>query len=197
MQRRATGPAGAVAFATFLLGIPILAGGVWLSTSASDCVRFLQLPLITLGVALMAVSLFGLSAACYARLNLLRFFLFLLFLFLFALLFFVVFAYATTDSGQGQPLSDRAFLEYRLADYSGWIKDRLLRADYWDKVAHCVSSSGDCGLRMARYARDPASGLLLPESADAFYQRNDLSPIQVSHCLIVLPLSHIFLHSYS
>lgn len=181
MYRRATGPVGTTAFITFLLGIPILAGGIWLSSSATDCIRFLQLPLIILGVTLMAISLFGLSAACYGQIKLIRFFLFLLFLFLFAILFFIIFAYAVTDKGTGQMVGNRAFLEYHLEDYSGWLKDRVVDGDHWEKVGGCVQRSGECGVAMARYVRDLNSGLLVPESADAFYQRN-LSPLESGCC---------------
>jgi Tetraspanin family len=192
VYRRATGPAGTTAFITFLLGIPILAGGIWLSSSATDCIRFLQLPLIILGVSLMAISLLGLSAACYGQLKLIRVFLFLLFVFLFALLFFIIFAYAVTDSGKGQVILNRAFLEYRLDDYSGWLKDRVVDGDSWEKVSECVQRSDECGVAMGRYVRDPNSGLLVPESADMFYQRN-LSPIEVSIYTLSLSLS---LHLY-
>ncbi|KAJ4764169.1 Tetraspanin family protein [Rhynchospora pubera] len=181
MYRRATGPIGTTAFITFLLGIPILAGGIWLSSAATDCIRFLQLPLIILGVTLMAISLFGFSAACYGQLKLIRFFLFLLFLFLFALLFFIIFAYAVTDKGKGQVVTNRSFLEYLLNDYSGWLKDKVADGEYWEKVNDCLHRSGECGVAMARYVRDPNSGLLVPESADAFYQRK-LSPIESGCC---------------
>lgn len=182
MYRRATGPVGTTAFITFLLSIPILAGGIWLSSSATDCIRFLQLPLIIVGITLMAISLFGLSAACYGQLKLIRFFLFVLFVFLFVLLFFIIFAYATTDTvGKGQVILNRAFLEYQLDGYSGWLKDRVVDVDNWEKVSECVKKSGECGVAMARYVRDPNSGLLVPESAGAFYLRN-LSPIESGCC---------------
>jgi Tetraspanin family len=179
MYRRATGPAGATTFITFLLGIPILAGGIWLSSSTTDCIRFLQLPLIILGISLMAISLLGLLAACYGQLKLIRFFLFLLFGYLFVLLFFIIFAYAVTDNGKGQVILNRAFLEYRLDDYSGWLKDRVVDGGRWEKMSDCVKRSGECGVVMSRYVRDPNSGLLVPESADMFYRRN-LSPVEVS-----------------
>ncbi|KAJ3682809.1 hypothetical protein LUZ60_013036 [Juncus effusus] len=181
MHRRAAGPVGTVAFITFLLGIPVLAGGIWLSSSSTDCVRFLQLPLIILGVTLFSISLLGLSASCYARIKLIRFYLFLLFLYLFALLFFVVFAFVVTDGPKGQVVLNRAYLEYELSEYNGWLKDKVTDGDYWEKVSECVERSGACGTGFGRYVRDPSSGLLVPESADVFYQRN-LSPIESGCC---------------
>ncbi|KAJ6811039.1 tetraspanin-8-like [Iris pallida] len=56
---------GVLNLLTFLLSIPILAGGVWLSHhGTSDCDKFLQGPVIAIGVFLMAVSLAGLVGAC-------------------------------------------------------------------------------------------------------------------------------------
>lgn len=81
----------------------------------------------------------------------------------------------------------RAFLEYRLDGYSGWLEDKVVDGDNWEKVSDCVQGSGECGVAMARYMRDPNSGLLVPESADAFYQRN-LSPIEVSLYILCLSL---------
>ncbi|KAI4368790.1 hypothetical protein MLD38_017304 [Melastoma candidum] len=58
---------GLLNFLTFLLSIPILGAGIWLATRASstDCLRFLQWPIIIIGVSIMVISLAGLAGACY------------------------------------------------------------------------------------------------------------------------------------
>ncbi|EYU35761.1 hypothetical protein MIMGU_mgv11b019302mg [Erythranthe guttata] len=58
---------GALNFLTFVLSIPILGGGIWLSSRANntDCPKFLQWPLIIISVSIMVVSLTGFAGACY------------------------------------------------------------------------------------------------------------------------------------
>ncbi|CAL9764023.1 unnamed protein product, partial [Musa acuminata subsp. burmannicoides] len=179
MIRGANSLIGAVNFVTFLISIPILGGGIWLSAKANstDCLRFLQWPLIIIGVAIMVISLMGFAGACYRLAWLLRLYLFAMFFVVAALLGFVVFAFAVTDRGHGQVVMNRAFLEYQLSDYSGWLKDRVSDPGYWAKISACLREGHACS-KMARYARDPTTGVLVPESPDMFYRRN-LSPIEV------------------
>ncbi|PKA66935.1 Tetraspanin-3 [Apostasia shenzhenica] len=169
---------GAVNFITFVASIPILAGGIWLSSQANntECLRFLQWPILIIGAAIFVVSLMGFAGACYRQTWLLQIYLFVMFLLIAALLGFIVFAFAVTDRGQGQVVVDRAFLEYQLTDYSGWLKDRVGDADYWAKISSCLRDAGVCS-GMGRTVRDPATGTLVPESADMFYQRQ-LSPVE-------------------
>ncbi|XP_058181331.1 tetraspanin-3-like [Rhododendron vialii] len=107
---------GLLNFLTLPLSIPILGGGIWLSGRANntDCLRFLQWPLIIIGVSNMVVSLAGFAGACYRNT-------FLMYLYLWAM--FVIIAYAVTDKGSGRAVTSRAYLEYDLDDFSGW-KDR-------------------------------------------------------------------------
>ncbi|XP_064969679.1 tetraspanin-3-like [Musa acuminata AAA Group] len=182
MIRGANSLIGAVNFVTFLISIPILGGGIWLSAKANstDCLRFLQWPLIIIGVAIMVISLMGFAGACYRLAWLLRLYLFAMFFVVVALLGFVVFAFAVTDRGHGQVVMNRAFLEYQLSDYSGWLKDRVSDPGYWAKISACLREGHACS-KMARYARDPTTGVLVPESPDMFDRRN-LSPIESGCC---------------
>nr|DAD27579.1 TPA_asm: hypothetical protein HUJ06_029047 [Nelumbo nucifera] len=52
---------GILNFVVFLFSVPIFGGGIWLANRAStDCEKFLEKPIIALGVFLMLVSLAGL-----------------------------------------------------------------------------------------------------------------------------------------
>jgi hypothetical protein len=94
---------GVLNFLTFLLSIPILGGGIWLSSRANntDCLKFLQWPLIIIGISIMVVSLAGFAGACYRNTFLLRFYLVVMFLIIAVLIGFIIFAYVVTDKGSG------------------------------------------------------------------------------------------------
>ncbi|KAJ6825156.1 tetraspanin-3 [Iris pallida] len=182
MMRGSNSVIGGVNFITFLISIPILGGGIWLASRANntECLKFLQWPVIVIGLSIMVVSLMGFAGACYRQTWLLQLYLFCMFFIVAALLGFVVFAFAVTDRGQGQVVMNRAFLEYQLSDYSGWLKGRVSDPGYWEKIASCLRGVNACR-GMSNYGRDPATGILVPETADMFYQR-DLSPIQSGCC---------------
>ncbi|KAJ8422800.1 hypothetical protein Cgig2_024568 [Carnegiea gigantea] len=167
---------GAVNFLTFLLSIPILAEGIWLSSRANttDCMRFLQWPLIVIGAALMVVSLAGFAGACYRNTFLMYLYMWAMFFILVALIGFVVFAFAVTDKGSGRPVLNRAYSEYYLGDFSGWLERRVSDESYWVKISSCIRDSKVCG-KMGREING------IPETADMFYSRK-LSPIQSGCC---------------
>ncbi|EYU35774.1 hypothetical protein MIMGU_mgv1a018869mg [Erythranthe guttata] len=120
---------GALNFLTFVLSIPILSGGIWLSSRANntDCLKFLQWPLIIIGVSIMVVSLAG---ACYRNNFLMYLYLWAMFIIIATLLGFIIFTYAITGKGSGQPVMNRAYLDYSLQDYSGWLWDRVASDSY-------------------------------------------------------------------
>lgn len=171
---------GAVNFVTFLISIPILGGGIWLSSRANstECLQFLQWPLIVIGITIMVISLMGFAGACYGLTWLMWLYLFVMFFIVVALIGFIVFAYAVTDRGHGEVIMNRAFLEYQLSDYSGWLKERVSDPVYWSKISSCLRDARACR-GMAKYGTDPATGMRVPESPDMFYSRQ-LSPIEVS-----------------
>jgi len=167
---------GVLNFLTFLLSIPILGGGIWLSTRANntDCLKFLQWPLIIIGVAIMVVSLAGFAGACYRNTFLLWVYLFVMFFVIAALIGFIIFAYAVTDKGSGRSEPGRGYLEYYLQDYSGWLEKRVADDGYWAKISSCIRDSKACR-KMGRTVGG------MPESADVFYRRK-LNPIESGCC---------------
>ncbi|GFZ17936.1 tetraspanin4 [Actinidia rufa] len=140
---------GLLNFLTFLLSIPILGSGIWLSSRANttDCLRFLQWPIIVIGASIMVISLAGFAGACYRN---------------------------TFLMAPATPVMNRAYLEYRLDDYSGWLEERVSSTGYWSKIRACIRDSKVC----AKMGRNIGG---VPESADAFYLRK-LSPIQSGCC---------------
>ncbi|KAA0035305.1 tetraspanin-3 [Cucumis melo var. makuwa] len=167
---------GLLNFLTFVLSIPILAGGIWLSSKANstECLRFLQWPLIIIGVAIMVVSLAGFAGACYRNTFLMWLYLFVMFFIIVALIVFVVFAYAVTDKGSGRTVPSRVYLDYYLQDYSGWLKDRVAEESYWEKISSCIRDSKVCK-KMGRIVGG------VPESVEMFSLRK-LSPIESGCC---------------
>ena len=164
---------GLLNFLTFLLSIVILGGGIWLSSRANstDCLKFLQWPLIVIGASIMVVSLAGFAGACYRNTLLMRLYLFVMFFIIVALIGFVIFAYVVTDKGSGRPVMNKSYLEYHLQDYSSWLKDRVVDEKYWAKISSCIRDSKVCR-KMGRTSNG------VPETSDMFSMRK-LRPIEV------------------
>ncbi|KAJ8751426.1 hypothetical protein K2173_016633 [Erythroxylum novogranatense] len=167
---------GLLNFITFLLSLPILGGGIWLSSRANntDCLKFLQWPLIIIGVSIMVISLAGFAGACYRNTFLLWLYLFVMFFIIAALIGFIIFAYSVTDKGSGRAVPNRAYFDYYLQDYSGWLEERVASDSYWGKISSCIRDSKICS-KMGRTVNG------VPETADMFYMRR-LSPIESGCC---------------
>ncbi|KAL3336021.1 hypothetical protein AABB24_031980 [Solanum stoloniferum] len=168
---------GLVNFLTFLASIPILGGGIWLSSRANntDCLKFLQWPLIVIGVSIMVVSLAGFAGACYRNTFLMYLYLWAMFFIIAALIGFVIFAYAVTDKGSGRPVMNRVYSEYHLQDYSGWLEERVASQSYWSKISSCIRDSHVC----AKMRRTYNGGI--PEPVEMFNLRR-LSPLESGCC---------------
>ncbi|PWA88702.1 hypothetical protein CTI12_AA102980 [Artemisia annua] len=95
MVRISNNLVGILNFITFLLSIPILAGGIWLShQGTSECERFLDKPIIALGA--------------------------------------------------GEAVSGKGYKEYRLGDYSEWLRKRVESDKNWGKIRSCLVDSKVC-----------------------------------------------------
>ncbi|XP_058113922.1 tetraspanin-8-like [Magnolia sinica] len=162
---------GILNFITFVLSIPILGGGIWLSTRASsDCEKFLDKPIIAIGVFLMLVSLAGLIGACCRVTWLLWVYLLVMFLLIVVLFCFTIFAFVVTNKGAGEVVSDRGYKEYRLGDYSNWLQKRVSNTKNWRKIKSCLQDSKICdSLEKKNFQQND------------FFQEH-LSPIQSGCC---------------
>ncbi|XP_061354968.1 tetraspanin-3-like [Gastrolobium bilobum] len=167
---------GLLNFLTFLLSVPILGGGIWLSSRANntDCLKFLQWPLIIIGVSIMVISLAGFAGACYRNTFLMRLYLVVMFFIIAVLVGFIIFAYVVTDKGSGRAIQNRAYLDYYLQDYTGWLEERVASDSYWRDISSCIRDSKIC----SKLGRTIGG---VPETADMFYLRN-LTPIQSGCC---------------
>ncbi|KAG2371382.1 Tetraspanin-3 protein [Vigna angularis] len=171
-MRRSNNLIGLLNFITLVLSVPVLGGGIWLGTrsNGTECLKFLLLPLIIIAVSIMVTSLAGLAGACYRNLFLMSLYLVAMILIMLVFLGFIIFAYAVTDKGSGRETENRAYLEYYLEDYEGWLKERVESDEYWTKISSCVEES-----KLCRKLGRTVNGV--PETAETFYLRN-LSPIQ-------------------
>ncbi|KAF8400445.1 hypothetical protein HHK36_013743 [Tetracentron sinense] len=163
---------GILNLVTFLLSIPILGGGIWLSHRAStDCEKFLEKPIIALGVFLLVVSLAGLIGACCRVSWLLWAYLLVMFLLIVLLFCFTIFAFVVTNKGAGEVASGRGYKEYRLGDYSNWLQNRVNSNKNWNKIRSCLQDGKVC----KSLADDANNGF------EDFYKKH-LSPIQSGCC---------------
>lgn len=136
---------GFLNLATFILSIPIIAVGVWLSkTHDTVCVRFLQYPVIALGVFILLVSLAGMIGAWCDKRFLMLLYLFVMFVLIVLLFCFTIFAFVVTNSGAGNAVSGKGYKDYRLGDYSTWLQRRVENPSYWNKIKSCIADSKVC-----------------------------------------------------
>lgn len=76
-----------------------------------------------------------------------------------------MFGFAVTSEGGGIEVSGREYKEYRIGDYSPWLRDRIRDERYWNTIRGCILGSKACDKI---------------ESWTVFdYIHRDLTPIQV------------------
>ncbi|WCJ30186.1 Tetraspanin-8 [Euphorbia peplus] len=173
MFRLSNNLVGILNFLTFVLSIPIVAGGIWLrSHGASECEKFLDQPVIILGVFLMVVSLAGLVGACCRVSWLLWFYLLVMFLLILVLFCFTIFAFVVTNKGAGDVLSGRGYKEYKLGDYSNWLQKRVSDTKNWNKIKSCLIDGRVCSDFSVKFANITAA---------QFYKEN-LNALQSGCC---------------
>ena len=158
---------------SFLLSIPIVVVGVWLShQGATECEHYLEKVFLATGIFLMIISLAGMIGACCRVSWLLWLYLFVMLGLIVLLVFSTVFTLVVINKGGGQSLSDKAYKEYRLEDYSVWLQKRVNNNDEnWRRIKSCLQYSKVC----ERMGTDEAS---TGRADDLFYSKR-LSAIQV------------------
>ncbi|KAH7289999.1 hypothetical protein KP509_30G027700 [Ceratopteris richardii] len=137
---------------TAVLSIPIIGAGIWLATKHStDCMRFLQWPIIIIGVFILLVSLAGLLGSCYRSPCLLWIYATVMFLLIILLFCFTVFAFVVTHKGAGNAVSGKGFDEFHLGNYSSWLQRQVNKASVWDKIESCLKDSKTCSKLNSKY----------------------------------------------
>ncbi|KAI4328066.1 hypothetical protein L6164_020457 [Bauhinia variegata] len=136
---------GAINFIAVLLSIPIIGAGIWLTTEPADsCVKFLQWPVIILGVLILIVALAGFIGAFWRIQWLLIFYLVAMLVLIILLVCLCVFVYMVTIRGHGNIEPNRAYLEYRMDDFSGFLRRRVRSSIKWDRIRSCLSGTTMC-----------------------------------------------------
>ncbi|KAH7279844.1 hypothetical protein KP509_37G039800 [Ceratopteris richardii] len=162
---------GILNFLTFLISLPIIGAGIWLAKQhSSDCYRFLQGPVIALGVFVLLVSMAGFFGSCCRVTVLLWIYLIVMFLLIILLLVFTIFAFFVTNKTAGEIVGNKGYKEYKLGDYSTWLRRQVNKTSNWQKIESCLADSRFCdGLRN-----------VYPTKVD--FDRANLSPIQSGCC---------------
>ncbi|GER35455.1 tetraspanin family protein [Striga asiatica] len=136
---------GAINFVAMLLSIPVIGSGIWLTTLPDNsCVQILQWPVIILGVLILAVAIAGFVGGFWRIPCLLIFYLVAMLALIVLLASLAVFVYMVTSRGSGHAVPSRAYLEYSLDGYSGWLQRRVRSSYKWDRIRACLSSSTMC-----------------------------------------------------
>ncbi|KAH7447275.1 hypothetical protein KP509_01G100300 [Ceratopteris richardii] len=143
---------GILNFLTAVLSIPMIGAGIWLASKHStDCMRFLQWPVIIIGVFILLVSLAGLIGSCYRSSCLLWIYATIMFLLILLLFCFTVFAFVVTNKGAGDAVSGKGFDEFHLGNYSSWLQRQVNKASVWRKIQSCLADSNTCSKLNSKY----------------------------------------------
>ncbi|CAH8390929.1 unnamed protein product [Eruca vesicaria subsp. sativa] len=160
---------GCINIIAVLLSVPVIGAGIWLTVgTVNSCIMFLQWPVIILGILILLVGLAGLIGGFWRITWLLVVYLISMLALIVLLGVLVGFIYKVTLRGSGRPQPSRAYLEYSLQDFSGFLRRRVQRSYKWERIRTCLSSTSICPDLNQRFTK-----------AQDFFDA-DLSPIQVS-----------------
>jgi hypothetical protein len=166
-----------------LLSIPIIAAGGWLANQHDvECYKYLEGPVIGVGVFIFVISVLGFVGSCYRMRFLLWLYLVAMLLLILLLFCFTVFAFVVTNKAAGDAVSNKGFKEYELGDYTTWLQRQIQNPSNWAKVESCLSQAKVCNSLNSDYP------------TQATFDQANLSPIQV--CVrsdLFLSISCIFL----
>ncbi|KAJ0978229.1 hypothetical protein J5N97_013703 [Dioscorea zingiberensis] len=168
MYRASNTVIGWLNLVAMVASLPIIGGGLWFARSSSTCETFLEGPVLGLGFMVLLVSLAGFGGACFGIAWVLWVYLVAMVLLIAALLGITVFGFAVTGGGGGVEVEGRNYREYRLEDYSGWLRHHVEAEAYWKAASACVVGSKACAEISMWTPLD--------------YLHRDLTPIQSGCC---------------
>jgi hypothetical protein len=67
-----------------------------------------------------------------------------MFLLILVLFCFTIFAFVVTNKGAGEVVGGKGYKEYRLGDYSDWLRKRVESEKNWRKIKSCLVDSKVC-----------------------------------------------------
>ncbi|KAK4765253.1 hypothetical protein SAY86_026343 [Trapa natans] len=154
-----------------LCSIPIIAAGLWLASKpGNECIRYFRWPILILGSLILLVSLAGFVGAYWNKQGLLAIYLFCMALLICLLLVVLVFAFVVTRPDGSYSVPGRAYKEYRLADFSSWLRNHITDSGHWIKIRTCLADSDVCTKLNQEYT-----------AADQFFA-SLISPLQSGCC---------------
>ncbi|XWS07928.1 hypothetical protein CRYUN_Cryun41cG0033700 [Craigia yunnanensis] len=129
---------------TLLASIPIIGAGLWMAKSGTTCESFLQTPLLVIGFVILIISLAGFIGACFNVVWALWVYLFVMLFIIATLMGLTIFGFVVTSQGGGEEVPGRVYREYRLEDYSPWLRNRIKDPQYWNTIRSCLLNSRTC-----------------------------------------------------
>ncbi|KAK9667826.1 hypothetical protein RND81_13G013300 [Saponaria officinalis] len=136
---------GTINVIAMLLSIPIIGTGIWLANETeSSCIKVLQWPIIIIGVLILIVAIFGIIGGFWRITPLLIIYMVGMLIMIVLLTTLIVCVFMVTARGVGHPAPSRAYLEYRLEDFSGWLRLRVQGPFKWAAIKRCLSSTSVC-----------------------------------------------------
>ncbi|KAK1283782.1 Tetraspanin-6 [Acorus calamus] len=127
---------------TMLASIPIIGGALWVAKSSAKCEGFLQMPLLIVGFVVLLVSLMGFVGACFNIAWALWVYLVVVIFLIVTILCLTIFGFIVTSKGGGVEVPSRLYREYRLEDYSPWLRNKVKGVDEWRSIRACLLGAG-------------------------------------------------------
>lgn len=154
-----------------LASIPIIASGIWLASKPdNECIANFRWPIVIIGILVFLVALTGFIGAYYNKQGLLALYLFTMALLIALLLIILVFAFVVTRPDGSYVVPDRGYKEYRLDEFSSWLRHRVTGSGSWRKIMPCLAASDVCIKLTQNYI-----------TADQFFNSH-ISPLQSGCC---------------
>ncbi|KAM7268453.1 hypothetical protein ACFE04_010619 [Oxalis oulophora] len=142
----------------------------------SECEKVLQTPLLITGIFITFVSIMGLVGSC-CRVNIvLILYLIVMFFLIVGMIVFTLFVFAVTNKGAGKAVSGQGFSEYKLGDYSNWLRNHFVNGKNWNQIRSCLVEAQVC-----RSLGNNIDDVKVIEKVEDFYKKN-LSPVQSGCC---------------
>lgn len=152
-------------FLTLVVSLVAIGYSVWLMTHPGTlCQSFTQKPLLYLGLVLLFVSTLGIIGSYYGVSVFLCLYVVLMFVLVVGLIGFTIFSVIVTNKGVGQAISGKGYKEYKLGDYSNWLRKYVVNGKNWGKIKSCLVDVDVCsslsGLKTAKeFDQRPLSSL--------------------------------------